>query len=167
MGLLETHLPRYPNNLRKGYGYVGVISTTTPAQHPDHIRERKYLAMWGPIPGPDTLPERPERFTGKSHSTGCYNRVAREKTSTSEAPIALRRWHRFLTHKWSPPGPSGSRRNLDEGAPPTSDWAHRWHLGPASVSDLTDVTRRLVAVFAADVEVPVSSQLAIHRKIPS
>src|SRR5215510_1024594 len=40
---------------------------------------------------------------------------------------------------------------IDDGALPSPHWSHRWHWGP-HVSDLTDVTRKLVAVFAADVE---------------
>src|SRR3954454_9640978 len=41
--------------------------------------------------------------------------------------------------------------SVDEGSPPSPNSAHRHHRGP-HVSDLTEVTRRLVAVFAADVE---------------
>jgi adenylate cyclase len=41
---------------------------------------------------------------------------------------------------------------VDEGAPLSPHWPPQLILGLARVSDLTDVTRRLVAVFAADVE---------------
>src|SRR3954454_14451317 len=41
--------------------------------------------------------------------------------------------------------------SVDEGSPPSPNSSHRHHRGP-HVSDLTEVTRKLVAVFAADVE---------------